>query len=152
MQSLLSTEVYLKKLSKEHRDIIAKKVGIVLNMLHSDNFGECKPSLEQCFALLGRMQTRRRMLHKVVDMLHFFYGRYSALKPWPKELYDLREQCKKQIELMEKLIDCYLIKGGTTWEDMEDIQKEEEKDAVNDRTEPGRTESAGDPSSCGAVG
>lgn len=127
MRTLLSTEVYLKKISKEHRDIIAKKIGVVLNMLHSDDYADCYPSLEQCFTLLGRMQTRLRMLCKVVDMLHLFYGRYSAIKPWPQELHELRETSRKQIGLMEKLIDCYLIKGGTTWED---IQKKEESNAT----------------------
>lgn len=129
MLNRLSTSHYLLKLSENDRKILAKKIGIVINMLHSDNFGDCCPSLEQCYTLLGRMQTRLRMLHKVVDVLTYRLG--TTFKMWPAELYDLRQTSEKQIGLMEQLIDCYLAKNGTVWSD---IEKKENDDSENHNT------------------
>jgi hypothetical protein len=60
--------------------------------------------LDKIFMALGRAVYRENLISKVNEMISRDYGRYSALKDPVLELEELRENCQKQIDTLNKLV------------------------------------------------
>jgi hypothetical protein len=97
---------YLNELHSSYRATALRKVRIVLE-LSQEPMAEGIPSLETALAMLGRAHARLAMLEEIQELLTFHSG--SMLAQWPRELWDLREESKKSLELCGKIIKaiCY---------------------------------------------
>jgi hypothetical protein len=60
--------------------------------------------LDKIFMALGRAVYRENLISKVNEMISRDYGRYPALSDPVLELVELRENCQKQIDLLNRLV------------------------------------------------
>ena len=102
---------YLKKIhSDDHKKLIKNRFRIILDKLHIDYHHEDNiPELNKCLEYLGLATVRGDMITQTNAMIQDAYGRYSMLRPWSKELFELRENNNKLIELLNKMIRAHLF-------------------------------------------
>ena len=111
MLSRLSLAHYLKKIhSDDHKKLIQKRFGIILNKLHFDDYKADRiPDLDECLRYLGLATVRGNMIFQTNTLIQDICGQYSVLRPWSKELFELKEHNDKMIELLNKMIKYYLF-------------------------------------------
>jgi hypothetical protein len=90
---------YLDRLPEDHRNILEKKLLIIVGLgLSISN----KPNLEEAFKCYGMIQIKKNLLNEFCS--HLSYIENKLLLICPDELYDLRISLENQSHLCEKLI------------------------------------------------
>lgn len=101
---------YLGIMNESHKKIIVPYLKNILGDLKTqipDLESLKNPTiadLDKIFMVLGKAVYREKLICKVNEMISRDYGRYSTISDPVLELVELRENCKKQIDLLNRLV------------------------------------------------
>lgn len=117
-----SIGVYLKRkgIPKEVALKFAEKykvIGELCGKLDYDNI--------DLYRSLGTQVIRLQLINELQDYLMRYVNRYHTIKVWPKELWELRVNCLKLMELTQKMIRALIANGNKSGiYKKDDIEKE----------------------------
>ena len=68
------------------------------------------PSLDECYKLLGKAYIRRDFVKELNRIIMEHGSSYTHIYIWSEELHSLHKSCCEQVNLLKKMIHCYLFK------------------------------------------
>jgi len=112
---------YLKKIIDEDRKkALKKRFRIILDKLHClpEIQEDIHPNLNESLRLLGAIQVRRDMVIETNKMIVEACTNYNYIRPWVKELHELKDNCDRQLALVNQLVRALLfeqVMRGYLW-------------------------------------
>jgi hypothetical protein len=98
----------LERMHPSHRTLAIKYLKIILDKLTIDPKEGVIPTLDEVYQMIGKASTKLAFMERVVKLITQALG-YS-FEMWPKDLMALRNNCRGQLELLNKMAETILYK------------------------------------------